>query len=75
MTGDARRETPPSNQGDKPGLYVPAGDEGAIDSRLGGNRPWPASDLGWDKILALMAWGFVVLAFAAGGLADVTNLW
>ncbi len=32
-------------------------------------------DLGWGKVLALMAWGFVVLAFAAGGLADVTNLW
>lgn len=31
--------------------------------------------LGWGKILALMTWGFVVLAFAAGGLADVTNLW
>ncbi|MGH3146833.1 MAG: hypothetical protein ACRDTR_13640, partial [Rubrobacter sp.] len=33
------------------------------------------SGLGWGKVLALMAWGFVVLAFAAGGLADVTNLW
>jgi ATP/maltotriose-dependent transcriptional regulator MalT len=75
MTGDARRETPPSDQGDKPGLYVPAGDEGAVDSRHGGNGPRPASDLGWGKILALMVWGFVVLAFAAGGLADVTNLW
>ena len=75
MTGDARRETPPSDQGDKPGLYVSAGDEGAVDSRHGGNRPWPASVLGWGKILVLMAWGFVVLAFAAGGLADVTNLW
>jgi hypothetical protein len=32
-------------------------------------------DLGWGKILVLMAWGFVVLAFAAGGLADVTRLW
>jgi len=34
-----------------------------------------APALGWGKILALMAWGFLVLAFAAGGLADVTNLW
>jgi len=34
-----------------------------------------APALGWGKILALLAWGFLVLAFAAGGLADVTNLW
>jgi hypothetical protein len=75
MTGDARRETPPNDQGDEPGLYVPAEDGGAVDSRHSGNTPLPASDLGWGKILALMAWDFVVLAFAAGGLADVTNLW
>ena len=74
MTGDVGRETPPSDQGDEPGLYVSAGDEGAVDSRHGGNRPRPASDLGWGKITALMAWGFVVLAFTAGDLADVTNL-
>jgi ATP/maltotriose-dependent transcriptional regulator MalT len=36
-------------------------------------RPGPGP--GWGKLVALMAWGFVVLAFAAGGLADVTNLW
>ena len=60
MTGDVERETPPSDQGDEPGLYVSAGDEGAVDSRHGGNRPRPASDLGWGKITALMAWGFVV---------------
>ena len=39
----------------------------------GGSRSGPG--LGWGKLFALMAWGFVVLAFAAGGLADVTNLW
>lgn len=65
MTGNDRPETPP---GDEPGPYVPA-----VSGRREGVRP--ALDLGWGKILALMAWGFVVLAFAAGGLADVTNLW
>lgn len=60
MTRDNRTEIPP-------------GDEGAVSGRRNGARP--ALDLGWGKILALMAWGFVVLAFAAGGLADVTNLW
>jgi len=60
MTGDDRTEIPP-------------GDEGAVSGRRDGARP--TSALGWGKILALMAWGFVVLAFAAGGLADVTNLW
>ncbi len=60
MTGDTQRDTPPSGQG-------------VAHGRRDGARP--ALDLGWGKILALMAWGFVVLAFAAGGLADVTNLW
>lgn len=67
MTGDARREPPSSDAGDTSGPYLPAADEGG-EAR-------PALDLGWGKILALMAWGFVVLAFAVGGLADVTNLW
>lgn len=39
----------------------------------GGSRGGPG--LGWGKLAVLMVWGFVVLAFAAGGLADVTNLW
>ncbi len=75
MTGNVGREKSPSDQGDRPGLNVPAGDEGAVDGRQDGNGMRPALDLGWGKILAFMAWGFVVLAFAAGGLADVTNLW
>ena len=72
MTGDPREETPP---GDEPGpeTHVPAADGGTVSGRRDPARP--VLDLGWGKILALMAWGFVVLAFAAGGLADVTGLW
>lgn len=53
----------------------------AEGSDLPGGPPWPEevegprSSTGWGKLIALMAWGFVVLAFAAGGLADVTSLW
>lgn len=53
----------------------------AEGSDLQGGPSWPeeverpGSNLGWGKLIALMAWGFVVLAFAAGGLADVTSLW
>jgi len=35
----------------------------------------PASIMGWRTLLVLLLWGVLVLAFAAGGLADVTNLW
>ena len=62
MTGDDRAE-------------APAGDAPATGSSAPGSGRRRASDLGWGKILVLLAWGFVVLAFAAGGLADVTNLW
>lgn len=44
------------------------GDEGRGGARSG-------LDLGWGKLFFLMAWGLAVLAFAAGGLADVTSLW
>ena len=70
MTGDPREETPP---GDEPGPETHAPGGGAVSGRRDPTRP--VLDPGWSKILALMAWGFVVLAFAAGGLADVTSLW
>ncbi|CAA9396428.1 MAG: hypothetical protein AVDCRST_MAG03-940 [uncultured Rubrobacteraceae bacterium] len=70
MTGEFREETP---QGDEPGPETHAPDGGTVSERRDPTRP--GLDLGWGKLLALMAWGFVVLAFAAGGLADVTGLW
>lgn len=75
MTGDPREQTHSGCAGEEPGAtppsHVPA-EGGAVVGRAGAQ---PAPGLGWGKILALMAWGLVVLAFAAGGLADVTNLW
>src|ERR687893_3306801 len=76
MTTDDTTATPPADEeGGKPGTgpQVSPADGGAVSGRRGGTGT--ALDLGWGKILALMAWGFVVLAFAAGGLADVTRLW
>ncbi|CAA9387453.1 MAG: Two-component transcriptional response regulator, LuxR family [uncultured Rubrobacteraceae bacterium] len=75
MTGEPREQTPQGDAGDRPGpeTPAPAAARGTISGRRDGARP--GLDLGWGKILALMAWGFVVLAFAAGGLADVTGLW
>jgi hypothetical protein len=37
----------------------------------------PARDrlFGVGTVVALLAWGLIVLAFSAGGLADVTSLW
>jgi len=74
MTGDATRETPAD---DTPGSFVPAADEATAASRYadGGDGARSAANPGWGKILALMVWGFVVLAFAAGGLADITRFW
>lgn len=41
-----------------------------------GSRPAPpAGPLGWRAVAALFAWGFLVLAFSVGGLADVTDYW
>src|ERR687893_403119 len=76
MTADDTTATPPADEeGGKPGTgrQVSPADGGAVSGRRGGTGT--ALDLGWGKILVLMAWGFVVLAFAAGGLADVTRLW
>ena len=76
MTADGTTGIPPADEeGGKPstGPQAPRADGGAVSGRRGGAGP--ALDLGWGKILVLMAWGFVVLAFAAGGLADVTRLW
>jgi DNA-binding CsgD family transcriptional regulator len=76
MTADDTTGTPPADEeGGKTGTgpQAPRADGGAVSGRRGGTGP--ALDLGWGKILVLMAWGFVVLAFAAGGLADVTRLW
>lgn len=68
MTEGAKRETHAGEAED-----APAAGPSAADGDENGTRQ--TSGLGWGKALALMAWGFVVLAFAAGGLADVTNLW
>ena len=76
MTADDTTATPPADEeGGKPGTgpQVSPADGGVVSAHHGGTGP--ALDLGWGKILVLMAWGFVVLAFAAGGLADVTRLW
>ena len=39
------------------------------------DRPTFRPLFGTGALVALFAWGLVVLAFSAGGLADVTNLW
>ncbi len=72
---DTTATLPADEEGGKPGTgpQVSPADGGVVSGRRGGTGP--ALDLGWGKILVLMAWGFVVLAFAAGGLADVTRLW
>lgn len=38
-------------------------------------RPTPGGPVGIGTAVALLAWGLIVLAFSAGGLADVTSLW
>jgi ATP/maltotriose-dependent transcriptional regulator MalT len=38
-------------------------------------RPTPGPTFGKGTVAALFAWGLIVLAFSAGGLADVTGLW
>lgn len=38
-------------------------------------RPTSVPLFGKGTLVALFAWGLIVLAFSAGGLADVTNLW
>jgi len=38
-------------------------------------RPRPDPLFGKGALVALLAWGLLVLAFSAGGLADVTRLW
>jgi DNA-binding NarL/FixJ family response regulator len=38
-------------------------------------RSGPDRASGWGTAVALLAWGVAVLAFSAGGLADVTRLW
>jgi ATP/maltotriose-dependent transcriptional regulator MalT len=40
-----------------------------------GRRPAPDNLVGRGTVVALLAWGVIVLAFSAGGLADVTSLW
>ena len=38
-------------------------------------RPAAGPLFGKGTLVALFAWGLIVLAFSAGGLADVTSLW
>jgi DNA-binding CsgD family transcriptional regulator len=38
-------------------------------------EPEPERAFGWGTAVALLVWGSIVLAFSAGGLADVTRLW
>jgi DNA-binding NarL/FixJ family response regulator len=39
------------------------------------DRPTPKPLFGKGALVALFAWGLLVLAFSAGGLADVTRVW
>jgi hypothetical protein len=38
-------------------------------------RATPGPLFGKGTLVALFAWGLIVLAFSAGGLADVTRFW